>query len=241
MKWIIKKCHRYLYLTFVIFFYIILFPLFYYYSRKFSRFAKLNAVRRFYAYITSLTAGFIYSYRIESPIDWSENYIICANHTSNLDISAVSIAVKNNFAFMGKDELLENPVLKIFFKTIDIPLNRESRISAFKAFKKAQEYLNAGMSVIIFPEGKIGEEFPPILHEFKNGPFKLAIEQQVPIIPISFINTWSKMWDDGLKYGTKPGICDIFVHKPVQTKGLSQEDTEKLKEMVYGLIESKLT
>jgi len=241
MKRIIKKCHRYLYLTFVISYYIALYPVIFYYSRKPSRFQKLNAVRRFYAFISSVSAGFIYRYNIESKIDWSCNYIICANHTSNLDISAISIAVKNNFAFMGKEELLDNPVLKIFFETIDIPLNRDSRISAFRAFKKAQEYLNAGMSLIIFPEGEIGEEFPPVLHEFKNGPFKLAIEQEVPIIPVSFINNWSKMWDDGLRYGSRPGICDIFVHTPIQTKGLSLNDTEKLKETVYGIIESKLT
>ncbi|WP_430996812.1 lysophospholipid acyltransferase family protein, partial [Klebsiella pneumoniae] len=122
---------------------------------------------------------------------------------------------------MGKDELLDNPLLRIFFETIDIPLNRDSKISAFKAFKKGEEYLKQGISLVIFPEGKIGEDYPPVLHEFKNGPFRLAIERQIPIIPVSMVNNWKKMWDDGSKYGTRPGICDICIHSPVLTEGLS--------------------
>jgi 1-acyl-sn-glycerol-3-phosphate acyltransferase len=141
---------------------------------------------------------------------------------------------------LGKDELLDNPILKIFFKTIDIPLNRDSKISAFKAFKKGEEYLKSGMSLMIFPEGKIGEEYPPILHEFKNGPFRLAIEQKVPIIPISMPNNWKKMWDDGSKYGTRPGFCDICIHAPVETKDLTLEDADALKENIYSIIQSGL-
>jgi len=150
------------------------------------------------------------------------------------------MAVKSNFAFMGKDELLDNYVLKLFFETIDIALNRDSRISAFRAFKKGEEYLKQGMSLVIFPEGKIGDDYPPVLHEFKNGPFRLAIEQQIPIIAISMINNWKKMWDDGSKYGTSPGICDICIHHPIETKELTLADADNLKDKVYTLIHSKL-
>lgn len=185
-------------------------------------------------------AGFVFKYRIESPIDWSKTYIICANHTSNLDIPAITRAVKSNFAFMGKHELLENHLLKLFFKTIDIPLNRDSKMSSFRAFKKGEVYLKQGISLVIFPEGKIGDDYPPILHEFKNGPFKLAIEQQIPIIPISMVNVWKKMWDDGSKYGTRPGICDICIHQPVETKGLILDDAEDLKNKIFTIIHSQL-
>ncbi|MEJ6978906.1 lysophospholipid acyltransferase family protein [Pedobacter sp. P351] len=184
--------------------------------------------------------GFVFRYRIELPIDWSKTYIICANHTSNLDIPAITRAVKSNFAFMGKHELLENHLLKLFFKTIDIPLNRDSKMSSFRAFKKGEMYLKQGISLVIFPEGKIGDDYPPILHEFKNGPFKLAIEQQIPIIPISMVNVWKKMWDDGSKYGTRPGICDICIHPPVETKGLILDDAEDLKNKIFTIIHSQL-
>ena len=238
---ILKKAHRYFYLGIVVLFFILLFPLLFFYSRKVSRFKSLNHVRRFYSYISSWVTGIFYRYTILIPVDWSRTYIICSNHTSNLDIPATTIAVKTNFAFIGKDELLRNPLLKIFFKTIDIALNRESKISAFKAFKRGEEYLKQGISLVIFPEGKIGEEYPPILHEFKNGPFRLAIEQQIPILPISSKNIWKKMWDDGHIYGTRPGICDICIHPPVETKGLTLNDAEALKEKIYNIIHSELT
>lgn len=141
---------------------------------------------------------------------------------------------------MGKDELLQNPVLALFFKTIDIPINRHSKISAYKAFKRGGECLINGMNLIIFPEGKIGEEYPPVLHEFKNGPFRMAIENKVPIIPITLVDVWKKMWDDGSKYGSKPGISHICVHAPVETQGLTLDDTDALKEKVYNIIRSKL-
>lgn len=237
---ILKKGHRFFYLAMVILFFILLYPFLFYFSRKVSRFRTLNHVRRFYSFITSVFGGFFFRYRVVSPVDWSKTYIICANHTSNLDIPAITLAVRSNFAFMGKDELLTNPLLKIFFETIDIPLNRDSKISAFRAFKRGEEYLKQGISLVIFPEGKIGDDYPPVLHEFKNGPFRLAIEQKIPIIPVSMTNMWTKMWDDGSKYGTRPGICDICVHQPVDTSGLNPEDADDLKENVYKIISSEL-
>jgi len=141
---------------------------------------------------------------------------------------------------MGKDELLNNPVLGIFFKTIDISVNRDSKISAFRAFKKAGENLEKGMSLIIFPEGKIDDHYPPKLGEFKNGPFRLAIDKNIPLVPVSIANVWKINWDDGAKYGSKPGICDIYVHKPINTAALADIDSDLLKEKVFQLIDSKL-
>lgn len=150
------------------------------------------------------------------------------------------IMAKGDFHFMGKEELRNNPVLGIFFRSIDISVNRDSKMSGFRAFKKAGENLDKGMSLIIFPEGKIDDQYPPTLHEFKNGPFRLAIDQKIPIVPVSIINAWKIMWDDGSKYGSKPGICDIYTHKPIHTDGLTAEDADMLKEKVYNLINSKL-
>lgn len=141
---------------------------------------------------------------------------------------------------MGKEELMKNPVLGIFFRTIDIAVSRESKISSFRAFKKAGENLEKGMSLIIFPEGKIDDAYPPVLQEFKNGPFRLAIEKNIPIVPVSIINAWQIMWDDGMKFGTKPGIGKIYVHEPISTVILANESTDVLKEGVFNIINSKL-
>jgi 1-acyl-sn-glycerol-3-phosphate acyltransferase len=140
---------------------------------------------------------------------------------------------------MSKTELLSNPLFSIFLNSVDITVDRTSKISAYRAFKKAEEILKQGRTLIIFPEGKIGDEYPPILHEFKDGPFRLAIELQLPIIPITSLNTWHVLWDSGFKLGTRPGICDVYVHKPIETTGLKIDDTDMLKDKVYNLINNK--
>ena len=81
---------------------------------------------------------------------------------------------------------------------------------------------------------------PPRLQEFKNGPFRLAIEQGIPILPVTSINTWKKLWDSGFKYGSKPGVCKIYVHKPIETIHLGVEDTDELRDCVKAVISRKL-
>ena len=57
---------------------------------------------------------------------------------------------------------------------------------------------------------------------------------------MSITNVWKINWDDGAKYGSKPGICDIYVHKPINTSELADVDSDVLKEKVFQLIDSKL-
>jgi len=198
----------------------------------------MNRIRRLWAYISSGLVGFFYHFGYEEPIDWSKTYIICPNHTSNLDIAAMCIMVKSDYSFIGKEALKDGLVTGLFFQTVDIPVNRDSKMSSYRAFKMAGERLQNGTSVIIFPEGKIGDEYPPMLHEFKNGPFKLAIDLKIPIIPVSSSNTWKMLWDDGTKYGTHPGICKFYVHKPIDTTNLT--DADALRDEVYDIISQKI-
>jgi 1-acyl-sn-glycerol-3-phosphate acyltransferase len=240
MKLFLKKVHTYIYRYSVGTFYIILWPVMYFFSRKPERYKAMNKVRRFWGLVSSGFAGITYQFEFEETIDWSRTYIICPNHTSNLDISAVSIFTKNNFAFMGKEELLKGFVTGLYFRTIDIPVNRNSKMASFRAYKKADERLENGMSMVIFPEGTISGNYPPKLVEFKNGPFRLAIEKQVPIIAITALDTWKVLWDDGLKYGSKPGVCHIFVHKPIETMGMTVDDVDGLRDKVYAIMDQKL-
>jgi len=149
------------------------------------------------------------------------------------------MAAKNNLCFMGKEELLDNMVLGYFFRTIDITVNRESKISAFRAFKLAAERLKSGATVIIFPEATIPQEYPPQLHPFKNGAFRLAIELKIPVLPITSIDTWKVLWNTGMEKGSKPGICNIFVHRPIETAHLTLDDADALHDEVYGIIKQK--
>ena len=140
---------------------------------------------------------------------------------------------------MGKKELAEGLVTGLFFRTVDIPVNRESKMSSFRAFKKATEKLQSGITMIVFPEGKIPDDYPPQLHAFKNGPFRLAIEAGVPIVPVTSLNSWKLLWDTGTKHGSKPGICHVYVHKPIETKHLTVDDADSLRDEVYRIMADK--
>lgn len=199
----------------------------------------MNFFRKIWGFGSSCLSGLFYRFTYEQPIDWSKAYIICPNHTSNLDITSASLLTKGNYCFMGKEELLKSLITRLFFKTIDIPVNRESRMSSFRAFKSAAERLQQGTTIIIFAEGRIPNAYPPYLHKFKNGPFRLAIELKIPIIPVTSLNTWQKLWDDGLLYGSRPGICDVYVHKPIETAHLTLNDADKLRDEVFGLMQQK--
>jgi 1-acyl-sn-glycerol-3-phosphate acyltransferase len=197
-------------------------------------------MRRLIIFLSSSISGIFYSVTFEEPLDWKKTYVICGNHTSNLDVSAINTILKNNICFMGKEELLNNYVLGYFFKTIDVTVNRESKMSSFRAFKTAAECIKNGVSVVIFPEATIPKDYPPELHSFKNGPFRLAIEMKVPILPISSLDTWKVLWDTGKEYGSRPGICNIFVHKPIETAHLTLEDADALRDEVFEIIKNKL-
>lgn len=231
---------RFWHLAMVVLIFVLTYPFVYLFSRNKSTFPQLNYVRKICALIPSILSGIIYKVEYEKAIDWSKTYIICPNHASNLDIFAMSLVAKGNFFFLGKEELIRNPVTKVFFQTIDIPVNRESKMSSFRAFKKASERIKDGMSPVIFPEGKIGEEYPPVLHQFKNGPFRLAIEHQIPIVPVTLTDNWKIWWDDGIKYGCKPGVSHICVHQPIDVSGYTIKDDEVLRDLVYEKIKSKL-
>jgi 1-acyl-sn-glycerol-3-phosphate acyltransferase len=199
----------------------------------------MNKLRRAWAFLTSAFAGIFYRFTFEVPFDRTKTCIICPNHTSNLDISAMSLLVKGNYSFMGKEELTEGVVTRLFFRTIDIPVNRDSKMSSFRAFKKAMEKLESGITMIVFPEGGIANDYPPKLHPFKNGPFRLAIEAKIPIVPVTSLNTWEILWDNGTKYGSRPGICNIFVHQPIETTHLTVDDADNLRDKVYHIIQQK--
>jgi 1-acyl-sn-glycerol-3-phosphate acyltransferase len=240
MKLILKKVHVHCYRFSVAFFYILCYPYLYFLAINPKRYPGIVKMRRRIAKISSGMVGIRYRFKYEQPVDWSQPFIACPNHTSNLDISAMCALIKGNCSFMGKEELSDEPVTSLFFRTVDVAVNRESKMSSYRAFKKAMEKLAEGTTMIIFPEGKIADDYPPQLEAFKNGPFRLAVESKIPVIPVTILNSWEILWDNGLQRGSRPGICNIFVHKPIDTADMSIDDTDALRERVYDTIKKKL-
>lgn len=165
--------------------------------------------------------------------------VIAGNHTSYLDIVCCPFYIKHTAIFMGKSELLKLPLFNIFFKYLDIPVNRKSISDAHRAFRDAGTWLDKGYSQVIYPEGTISSEGK--LKPFKNGAFKLAIEKQVPIVPVANLNNWWFLQNGGFfKSNGRPGRPRIVVGEPISTKGLTEKDLEELKTKVHTFIAAEL-
>ena len=78
------------------------------------------------------------------------------------------------------------------------------------------------------------------LRRFKNGAFKLAIDNQVPLVPIAFLNNWRLFSDhmDLLGSGS-PGIAKIKIHKAIGSRTLLI-DVVSLREKTYSIIATAL-
>jgi 1-acyl-sn-glycerol-3-phosphate acyltransferase len=175
------------------------------------------------------------------PKELKGPYVICANHASYLDIiSFYWILPKTRFLFMGKSELLKWPVINIFFRKIDIAVNREKRHSAMRSIMRAKREIQNGWSIVIYPEGGIPLTAPK-MGQFKNGAFKMAIDLGVPILPITCLDNWRLFGTDPmLSARAHPGISNVIIHEPISTEGLEKKDLVSLRNQTFDVINKPL-
>lgn len=219
--------------------FLLLFPLFYIALVR-GKFDFVFRLKRFWARIISI-GSFVFpvisyqskKYKLPKPC------IVASNHTSYLDIVLSPFYIDHTAVYMGKYELLKAPLFKYFFVYLDIPVNRKRITDAHKAFSEAGKKLDQGLTQVIYPEGTISHAGK--LKPFKNGAFKLAIEKQVPIVPVANLNNWWFLQNGGFfKSNGRPGIARIVVGDPIPTAGLTEKNVEELKEKVYNFIASEL-
>lgn len=167
-------------------------------------------------------------------------YVICLNHGSYLDIVHAFNVLPEYFLFMGKHELLRWPLFRIFFKDMHIAVNRNNHMAASRALVKAGKAIDNGVPVSIFPEGTIPRHAPR-MRPFKDGAFRLAIDKQVPIVPVTFLDNWRLFGDpEVLLSRGRPGIARAVVHPAIPTTGLGPEDVDNLRLRVREAIEAPL-
>ena len=168
-------------------------------------------------------------------------FIICPNHGSYLDIIIMYRVFSRYSIFMGKAEITTWPLFGIFFtKGMNIPVNRKCSKGAHEALQVAKAELAKGHNVIIFPEGTIPQTAPK-MRAFKNGAFKLALEENIPIVPMTFVNNWRRLQAGAvLKQLGGAGPSRIVIHKPVYPKDYAELGVVRLKHDIFETIEEPL-
>jgi 1-acyl-sn-glycerol-3-phosphate acyltransferase len=167
----------------------------------------------FWSWLMRIFCLYHVRYKKKSPLPKSP-YIIVANHSSYLDIFFMySILPEAPFLFLGKGEILSYPIIKTYFKGLNIPVHRKDRAKAARSFIKAKEEVQNGWSLVIFPEGGIPDQNNPKMVPFKKGAFRLAKDLKIPIIPITFSNNWQLFSDPTQLLGpARPGFSNVYIH-----------------------------
>jgi 1-acyl-sn-glycerol-3-phosphate acyltransferase len=195
-------------------------------------------LRKVWAYCITYPSGLWPTVSFEAEFDTNKTYIFCSNHFSYLDIIITNMLLPGYFNFIAKDELRKIPLFGIFFRTIDISVDRSSIRHSHNALQEANRRIKEGTSILIFPEGGIKKDVP-LLAPFKSGAFKLAIENQIPIIPITILDNWKRMPGGGIDNGLTPGRMRMVVHREVNTVGLNVDQKDELKEKVFSIIDEE--
>lgn len=179
--------------------------------------------------------GFYYKIDFERPLEKGKSYMLIANHTSMTDIMLMLATVKYNpFVFVGKKELSKFPIFGFFYKRVCIMVDRKSSKSRYQVYQRAQQRLNQGLSICIFPEGGVPDDESIVLDEFKDGAFRLAIEHQIPIIPMSFVDNKKRF--PFRFFSGKPGRMRVKVHAPIETEGLKENDRTAIRQKARSII-----
>lgn len=221
-------------------FFLPLYPIFLILLSRESWFVHAWRLKKVWAHWILLTTGIVYTTTRKAKLDPKQAYVITPNHTSYLDILLTTIAFGNYFHFMGKAELKKIPMFGIFFRKMNISVDRASRKDSHKAYKRARKDLRRGISIAIFPEGTI-PDCSPQLGPFKSGAFRLAIEMQVPIVPVTFLDNLRLFPDKvGERMLLRPGRSRIVLHEPIITTGMTEEDLPELRQKVRDVIEGEL-
>lgn len=184
---------------------------------------------RLWAKIILFGMGLPYKIERDEEMQKGKSYMLVANHTSMTDIMLMLAISKNPFVFVGKKELVKIPVFGFFYKRTCILVDRKSSKSRFEVFKRAQKRLDQGLSICIFPEGGVPEDETILLDEFKDGAFRLAIEHQIPIVPMSFYDNKRRFSFNF--FSGYPGLMRAKVHHFVSTDGLTMDDKTDLKDL----------
>jgi 1-acyl-sn-glycerol-3-phosphate acyltransferase len=105
-------------------------------------------------------------------------------------------------------------------------------------YERAQKRLNQGLSICIFPEGGVPDDESIVLDEFKDGAFRLAIDHQIPIVPITFADNKKRF--SYTFFSGSPGEMRVKIHTFFDTKNQNPEYKKTLKTKVRQVLLAQL-
>lgn len=165
------------------------------------------------------------------------HFIYMMNHNSNLDVPAVFLHIPGEVRVLGKKEVFKLPVLATAMRLGGfVPIDRSNRDSAIASIRDAARLAAEGASFLIAPEGTRSRDGK--LLRFKKGGFHMAVESEVPVLPITVVGAYELMPPGS--YAIRSGTIEIYFHDPIDTKGLGPGGRVELMKQVRVPMEETL-
>jgi len=159
-----------------------------------------------------------------------EPVIFLFNHQSMLDIPVCFAATGRNFRFIAKKEVAYIPLIGWFVWAMGmIFIDRKNLDRAKESLEQAGQVVREGACVLGYPEG--GRSRDGRIKPLKKGLFMLALNAQVPVVPVALEGTLDVLPSDGFRI--RPGKVRVKAGTPIQTAGMTLDDRDVLMEQVH--------
>ena len=161
--------------------------------------------------------------------------VFCSNHQSNVDPPVLFLTLHRQLRMLYKVEFDRIPILSHAMHIARyVAIDRSDRQQASRAIERAAGFIRGGLSFLIFAEGtrsRTGELLP-----FKKGGFIMAIAAQAPVVPVAITGA-----RDAMRKGSaviRPVMVSVRVCRPVDTRGMTIDDRDRLMAEVRVRIEA---
>jgi 1-acyl-sn-glycerol-3-phosphate acyltransferase len=165
-----------------------------------------------------------------------QNYVFVSNHLSSLDIPICMSTCPIPFSFLAKKQVKKIPFVGYLAQNMHLLVDRDDERSRINSLKIMQEWLiQRKRSLLLFAEGTRNTS-SNLIKPFQSGAFKIALESQLPLAPITIIGS-QKILSPNLKFRVYPFRQIVVVFdKPISTEGLTTKQVPTLKNQVREIM-----
>jgi 1-acyl-sn-glycerol-3-phosphate acyltransferase len=195
------------------------------------------SLSKVWAWIMLTVTGTGCEIRGRDKIKKGQSYIIVTNHQSHFDALALVTTLRIQFRWIAKKELLKIPLFgRALHASRNIFVDRSDKGKSIQSIHAGMKRLPRGVSVLFFSEGTRSPDGN--IQEFKKGGFVTAIEQGLPILPVT-VNGSRKVLPKGSMV-FHPGPIEVVVGDAIETKDYTADRLGELVNKTRDTIISNL-